>query len=302
MIRMRAPAILVLATLAVLPAEAQRTTVSDSAQIVALEQRIEDAVVRRDTTFLESVYAPTFRFKHATGQLEDRAWRMQALRTPPRQGRGSAQMVERRVDSLDVEVHGDVALSTGRIHIKRDGPPSPNRDYTIRYARVYVRRDGRWQLLTHHSTEQTFDLAAAVPAKPTAHSLATGSLIEHDSMVVVRQPGPHRGTGETTAYPLFGKVRDLELVFRKRALHPGASIGYHEQREDEIYYVLSGQGELVLDRTRYTVGPGTAILTRAGSSHSIRQVGEADLVLLISYINESARARTARADSARVRP
>lgn len=299
MSRMRAPAIVVLATLAALPAEAQRTTASDSAQIVVLEQRVEDAVVQRNTLFLARVYAPTFRFKHSTGQLEDRAQRMQAMRTPPRPG--SAQVIERRVDSLDVEVHGDVALTTGRIHIKRDGPPSPNRDYTIRYARIYVRRDGRWQLLTHHSTEQTFNLAGAAPVKPSTHPLSTGSLIEHDSMVAVRQPGPHRGTGETTAYLLFGKVRDLELIFRKRALHPGASIGYHEQREDEIYYVLSGQGELMLDSTRYMVGPGTAILTRPESSHGIRQVGKDDLVLLISYLNESARARAAR-DSSRVRP
>lgn len=297
---MRATAILILATLAASPVKAQGAPVTDSARIVALEQRIEDAVVRRDTTYLGSVYAPTFRFKHASGQLEDRARRMQALRTPARPG--SAQMIERRVDSLDVEVHGDVALSTGRIHVRRDGPPSPDRDYTIRYARVYVRRDGRWQLLTHHSTGQTFDVAASTSPKPHAGPLSSGSLIEHDSTVAVRQPGPHRGTGQTTAYPLFGKVRDLELAFRKRALHPGASIGYHEQREDEIYYVLSGHGELVLDSTRYIVGPGTAILTRPGSSHGIRQVGTVDLVLLISYVDERARARAARADSSRVRP
>ena len=44
--------------------------------------------------------------------------------------------------------------------------------------------------------------------------------------LAARQPGPHNGTGETTAYSFFDKVRDLPLVFRKRALHPGASIGY----------------------------------------------------------------------------
>jgi mannose-6-phosphate isomerase-like protein (cupin superfamily) len=121
----------------------------------------------------------------------------------------------------------------------------------------------------------------------SAHTLPTatlpGSIIEHDSLVAVRQPGPHRGGGETTAYSFFAKVHGLPLVFRKRALHPGSAIGYHQQREDEIYYVLSGTGELTLDDTLHVIGPGTAVLTRPGSSHSLRQTGASDLVILIAY-------------------
>jgi mannose-6-phosphate isomerase-like protein (cupin superfamily) len=110
--------------------------------------------------------------------------------------------------------------------------------------------------------------------------------MEHDSLVAARQPGPHRGGGETTAYSFFAKARGLPLVFRKRALHPGSAIGYHRQREDEIYYVLSGRGELTLDGARHVVGPGTALLTRPGSSHGLRQVGQDDLVILIAYPSE----------------
>ena len=72
-------------------------------------------------------------------------------------------------------------------------------------------------------------------------------------------------------------------MFRKRALHPGAAIGYHRQTEDEIYYVLSGSGELTLNGVQSIVGPGTAILTRPGSSHGLRQVGSADLIIVIAY-------------------
>lgn len=109
------------------------------------------------------------------------------------------------------------------------------------------------------------------------------SLIERDSAVARREPGPHDGGGETTAYSFFSQAPNLELVFRKRALHRGSAIGYHRQHEDEIYYVLSGTGELTLNGQRSLVGPGTAVLTRPGSSHGLRQMGSADLVLVVAY-------------------
>ena len=114
------------------------------------------------------------------------------------------------------------------------------------------------------------------------------SLIEHDTAVATQQPGPHDGGGTTTAYSFFAQAPNLQLVFRKRALHPGAAIGYHRQEEDEIYYIMSGTGELTLNGARSVVGPGTAILTRPGSSHGLRQVGTADLVIIIAYQQSSA--------------
>ncbi len=93
---------------------------------------------------------PSFRFKHGTGQVETRATRLEKL------ARDTTRVFARDVDSLEVEVHGDVALSTGRIHVRQDDPDPRWRDYTVRYARVYVRRHGDWQLLTHHTTGITF--------------------------------------------------------------------------------------------------------------------------------------------------
>jgi ketosteroid isomerase-like protein len=134
------------------------TASNDSAQIAELESRIERAVVEYDAAFLETAYAPSFLFKHSTGRLETREQRMRDMRTPP--AAGAVRTTARDLDSLEVEVHGDVALTTGRIHVRHSGPPSPNRDYTIRYARVYVRGAAGWQLLTHHSTHQTYDSGA----------------------------------------------------------------------------------------------------------------------------------------------
>ena len=112
---------------------------------------------------------------------------------------------------------------------------------------------------------------------------AGGYIIERDTDIAREEPGTHKGGGQTVGYSFFRNVPGLKLVFRKRALKPGSAIGYHEQQEDEIYYVLSGRGIMKLDGKDVEVGPGTAILTRPGSSHGIRQVGSEDLVILINY-------------------
>lgn len=66
-----------------------------------------------------------------------------------------------------------------------------------------------------------------------------GYILEHEKTLAADQPGPHNGLGTTTGYSFFAKAEGLKLVFRKRVLHLGASIGYHLQTEDEIYCVVS---------------------------------------------------------------
>lgn len=149
--RILAVAAALLPFLSASPARSQITS-RDSSVIALLEQQVEDAVVARNVPFLDSIYAPTFVFKHSTGDLETRAARMAALQQP-RSANAPGRMLGRTVDSLDIEVHRDIALSTGRIHIRRAGGEPRWQNYTIRYVRVYVRNatTGRWQLLTHHS-------------------------------------------------------------------------------------------------------------------------------------------------------
>jgi mannose-6-phosphate isomerase-like protein (cupin superfamily) len=108
-------------------------------------------------------------------------------------------------------------------------------------------------------------------------------LLEHEVEVATNEPGTHNGGGETIGYSFFKKTPRLGLVFRKRALKPGSGIGYHEQTEDEIYYVLSGSGTMTVDGKSFDVGPGTAVLTRPGSSHGLKQTGDENLVIMINY-------------------
>jgi mannose-6-phosphate isomerase-like protein (cupin superfamily) len=123
-------------------------------------------------------------------------------------------------------------------------------------------------------------MLASAGSAPIHHE---GWAIESDAQVARDEGGPHDGAGRTTAYSFFESVSDLSFVFRKRALHRGATIGHHRQVKDEIYYVLSGTGQMVIDGTAFPVRAGDALLTRPGHSHALAQTGEEDLVIVITY-------------------
>jgi mannose-6-phosphate isomerase-like protein (cupin superfamily) len=121
-----------------------------------------------------------------------------------------------------------------------------------------------------------------------AAALTEGYIFEHDADVAKTGPAPHSGPGRSTGYNFFEKAADFKQIFRKRVLHPGAAIGYHPQKEDEVYYILSGEGVMQMNGKEFPVKPGDAILTRPGSSHGLKQTGKDDLTLIIVYEKQSA--------------
>jgi mannose-6-phosphate isomerase-like protein (cupin superfamily) len=126
--------------------------------------------------------------------------------------------------------------------------------------------------------------ALSAQEKPAQGKMAPGGyVLERDSQVAKQEPGTHNGGGQTIGYSFFSKTPKLGLVFRKRAFKPGSAIGYHLQTEDEIYYVLSGRGKMTVDGKEFDVVGGDAVLTRPGSSHGLKQVGNEELVILINY-------------------
>jgi ketosteroid isomerase-like protein len=124
------------------PASADQT-VSD---LRALEQRAETATLHADAAFLQDFYASDFRFSHGTGVVANKTETLKALQPN--------FYISRDLDLTEVEPHGDVALTIGRIHVRTTSQAPDVREYTVWYVRVYTRRDGRWQLLSHRTTRQ----------------------------------------------------------------------------------------------------------------------------------------------------
>src|SRR6188474_1313571 len=74
-----------------------------------------------------------------------------------------------------------------------------------------------------------------------------GYLHEQERNIAITEEGPHQGGGNTIAYRFFKNAVDSKLQFTKRILHPGSAIGYHLQKEEEIYYIISGTGEMTMN-------------------------------------------------------
>jgi mannose-6-phosphate isomerase-like protein (cupin superfamily) len=87
----------------------------------------------------------------------------------------------------------------------------------------------------------------------------------------------------STAYRISDAVPNGTMEFRKRALHPGAAIGEHVIAHDEVYYVLSGQGEVVSDGKAARLKSGMAAYLYLGAKVGIKQLGGEPLVLIIAY-------------------
>ena len=115
--------------------------------------------------------------------------------------------------------------------------------------------------------------------------LAAPPMVVINERDVVRQEAPpHGAIGMSTAYRISDVVpQPRTMEFRKRVLHKGAAIGLHPIAHDEVYYVLSGEGEVTSDGVSQRLRPGMAAYLYDGAVVGIRQMGNKPLSLIISY-------------------
>ena len=109
-------------------------------------------------------------------------------------------------------------------------------------------------------------------------------VVVNERDVVRQEAPPHGAIGMSTAYRISDVVpQPRTMEFRKRVLHKGAVIGLHPIAHDEVYYVLSGEGEVTSDGVTRRLRPGMAAYLYDGAVVGIRQMGREPLTLIISY-------------------
>jgi allantoicase len=117
-----------------------------AAQVLAAEKQRCAAIGAEDWAALEEVVAGDFRYTHSAGVTEDKQAWMAGLK-------GRRRSVEH--EHLTVQVLGDVALLAGRSVNRYDEPFRGDSRYgfVLDVLQVWVRRAGRWQILTQHGTK-----------------------------------------------------------------------------------------------------------------------------------------------------
>ncbi len=109
-------------------------------------------------------------------------------------------------------------------------------------------------------------------------------IVINEGDVVREEAPPHGAIGMSTAYRISDAVpQPKTMEFRKRVLHKGAAIGLHPIKHDEVYYVLSGEGDVTSDGVTQRLKPGMAAYLYDGAVVGIKQVGHKPLALIISY-------------------
>lgn len=120
-------------------------------EVVAFEREVEAAVVRGDVKVVDAASAPTFTFTHGDGWTTGSA----PLRVDSRAAWlatvAAAPYASRVVDSVKTELHGDVVITYGRYVARFKNAAPGRRQFTVWYQRVYAKRDGEWQYLSHRT-------------------------------------------------------------------------------------------------------------------------------------------------------
>jgi len=141
------------------PATRSTAASGAAAEVLAFERQMEEAVVRGDVTFLDRICASDFSFTHGDGwttggqplRVENRAHWLASVSKRP--------YLSRDLDQVQVELHGDIAITYGMYRARYTAPADPKRAvFTVWFERVYARRNGQWQYVSHRTVHgPTYD-------------------------------------------------------------------------------------------------------------------------------------------------
>lgn len=122
-------------------------TATTKHMVDSINRLLDRAVVHKQLAKLQRHYASDFVFTHSTGHVDSKSsWIKSTMDT-------SVHFISREHDSVYVELHKDIAIVAGTLTVHRR-TKAKDTGYALRYIRVFVYLDSRWQLLSHISTKE----------------------------------------------------------------------------------------------------------------------------------------------------
>jgi hypothetical protein len=123
-----------------------------AAEVLAFEKAMEAAVVRGDVAYVDRVSASDLSFTHGDGwtnggkplSIDDRKAFLRRVE--------NRQYNVRDLDSVKVEMHGDIAITYGRyVAQNRTVTSGQAAWFSVWFERVYEKRDGHWLYVSHRT-------------------------------------------------------------------------------------------------------------------------------------------------------
>ena len=115
--------------------------------LISLDRKVQAAMVADDAVSLSRDLAADFRFTHFGGEVQTKRDVVRTAAT--KQG----DYVSRDVLHPVAELHGNVGLVLGSLNVV-SGRTKPV-CYALNYVHLFVWHAGRWQMVSHRTTEMT---------------------------------------------------------------------------------------------------------------------------------------------------
>ena len=132
-------------------AEVASAAPDPAAEVLAFERAMEAAVVRGDVAYVDRVSAPDLTFTHGdawtTGGKPLGVDNREAFLNRVR----NRQYNIRDLDSVKVEMHGDIAITYGRYIAQNRIGDTGRSWFSVWFERVYEKRNGHWLYVSHRT-------------------------------------------------------------------------------------------------------------------------------------------------------
>ena len=131
--------IAVVAALSVVVAPAKASSEAER-ELLKVNEQYDEAIMRGDGAMLEQIFADEFIYTSPKAEVLDKKQQIAALTS------GGLKLTGAKSDNVRIRTYGETAVMTGRFTARAE---SAGKSETIeeRYTAVWVRRDGRWQLV-----------------------------------------------------------------------------------------------------------------------------------------------------------
>jgi Domain of unknown function (DUF4440) len=122
---------------------------TDAREVLELERKIGEAIVRGDTAFYDRVTSSDFIMTHSDRWTTGGKPLLVDDKISFRKRIENRSYLSYDLDSVKIEMHGDVAITYGRYVASMKDTAPERKWFSVWFEKVYAKRGGQWQYLSH---------------------------------------------------------------------------------------------------------------------------------------------------------